>query len=123
MLVADIFGVDRRPVLAKLNKPTLVLASSVSPLLDMQKEMAATIPGSKFAVVEGAGHRFLSMNPRSSMRFWEHFSNPYLISSTRQRRSAWLARGRRIGGTGGKCHRSTTIRSKFPSETSLEASW
>lgn len=64
MLVADIFGVDRRPVLAKLNKPTLVLASSVSPLLDMQKEMAATIPGSKFAVVEGAGHAVFVDEPQ-----------------------------------------------------------
>jgi pimeloyl-ACP methyl ester carboxylesterase len=56
MLVSDIFGVDRRPPLAKLNKPALVIASSASPLLDVQKEMAAMIPGSKLVIVEGAGH-------------------------------------------------------------------
>lgn len=64
MLVADIFGVDRRPVLAKLNKPTLVIASSVSPLLDVQKEMAATTPGAKFVVVEGAGHAVFVDEPQ-----------------------------------------------------------
>ena len=56
MLVSDIFGVDRRPPLAKLSKPALVIASSSSPLLDVQKEMAAMIPGSKLVIVEGAGH-------------------------------------------------------------------
>jgi len=56
MLVTDIFGADRRPALAKLNKPALVIASSASPLLDAQKAMAAAIPGSKLVIVEGAGH-------------------------------------------------------------------
>lgn len=56
MIVSDIFGVDRRPPLAKLSKPTLVIASSASPLLDVQKEMAAMIAGSKLVIVEGAGH-------------------------------------------------------------------
>jgi non-heme chloroperoxidase len=56
MLVSDIFGVDRRPPLAKLNKPALVIASSASPLLDVQKQMAAIILGSKLVVIEGAGH-------------------------------------------------------------------
>lgn len=57
MLVADLFGADRRPALAKLsNVPTLVLAAATSPLLEQQRAMAASIPGSKFLVVEGAGH-------------------------------------------------------------------
>jgi len=56
MLVMDIFGVDRRAVLAKLNKPSLMIASSLSPLLDAQKEMATTIPGAKFVSMDGAGH-------------------------------------------------------------------
>jgi non-heme chloroperoxidase len=56
MLVADIFGADRRRALATLNKPALVIASSGSPLLDVQREMAATIPSSKFIVIEGTGH-------------------------------------------------------------------
>jgi len=56
MLMMDIFGADRRPALTKLNKPALVIASSASPLLDVQKEMASTIPGSKFLAIEGTGH-------------------------------------------------------------------
>jgi len=56
MLVMDIFGADRRPALTKLRKPALVIASSTSPLLEVQKAMAASIPNSKLVVVEGAGH-------------------------------------------------------------------
>jgi non-heme chloroperoxidase len=56
MLVSDIFGEDRRPPLAKLNKPALLIASSASPLLDVQKEMAAMIPGSRLVIVDKAGH-------------------------------------------------------------------
>jgi non-heme chloroperoxidase len=64
MLIADIFGVDRRPALAKLNKPSLVIASSVSPLLDVEKEMAASIPGSTLVVIEGAGHAVFVDEPQ-----------------------------------------------------------
>jgi non-heme chloroperoxidase len=56
MLVMDIFGVDRRPALKKINRPTLVIASSTSPLLDAQKEMVGEIPGARLVVVEDAGH-------------------------------------------------------------------
>jgi len=56
MLVADIFGADRRRALATLNKPALVVASSGSPLLDAQRKMAATIPRSKFVVIQDTGH-------------------------------------------------------------------
>ncbi len=64
MLVADIFGADRRPALAKLDKPTLVIASSESPLLGVQKEMAATIPGSRFLEIQGAGHALFVDEPQ-----------------------------------------------------------
>lgn len=63
MLVSDIFGVDRRPALAKLNKPALLIASSASPLLDVQKEMATMIPGSRLVIVEGAGHAVFIDDP------------------------------------------------------------
>lgn len=56
MLMMDIFGKDRRPTLRRLNTPALVIASSESPLLAAQKEMASTIPGSKFISLEGTGH-------------------------------------------------------------------
>lgn len=63
MLVSDIFGADRRPALATLHAPALVIASGVSPLLDVQKQMAASIPGSKLVVVEGAGHAIFIDEP------------------------------------------------------------
>jgi len=56
MLVMDIFGADRSAPLAKLNKPALVIASASSPLLDLQKAMAATMPGAQFVAIEGTGH-------------------------------------------------------------------
>ncbi|HLJ91383.1 MAG TPA: alpha/beta hydrolase [Candidatus Angelobacter sp.] len=56
MLVMDIFGMDRRPALEKLNKPALVIASAESPLVAAQKAMAASIPGAKFLAIEGTGH-------------------------------------------------------------------
>jgi non-heme chloroperoxidase len=56
MLVMDIFGADRSSPLAKLNKPALVIASASSPLLDLQKAMAATIPGAQFVAIEETGH-------------------------------------------------------------------
>jgi non-heme chloroperoxidase len=56
MLVMDIFGVDRRPALKKIDRPTLVIASADSPLLDVEKEMADAIPGARWVVVQDAGH-------------------------------------------------------------------
>lgn len=63
MLVSDIFGADRRLILAKLNRPCLVIGSSESPLIDVQKEMAASIPGARFVAVEGAGHAVFIDDP------------------------------------------------------------
>jgi non-heme chloroperoxidase len=56
MLVADIFGADRRPAPAKFTKPALVIASAESRLLDVQQEMQKTIPNSKMVVVPDANH-------------------------------------------------------------------
>ena len=56
MLVSDFFGVDRRPALAKINKPTLFIASGASAQLAAERETAASISGSQFLVVQGAGH-------------------------------------------------------------------
>jgi len=64
MLVTDIFGADRRPVLSTINKPTLVVASAASPLLAAQREMASAVPGAKFVVIEGAGHAVFMDQPQ-----------------------------------------------------------
>ncbi len=63
MLISDIFGADRRPALAKLDKPALVIASGNSPLLDVQKEMAASIPNAKLVVIDGAAHAVFVDDP------------------------------------------------------------
>jgi microsomal epoxide hydrolase len=64
MLVMDIFGVDRTPALRKIDRPTLVIASSKSPLLEAQKEMAASIADARFLTVEGAGHALFVDDPQ-----------------------------------------------------------
>ena len=64
MLAADIFGTDRRPALKKIDCPTLVIASSDSPLLQAQKEMAESIPGARWFVVQGAGHALFVDEPQ-----------------------------------------------------------
>lgn len=56
MLVMDIFGVDRRPALAKIDRPTLVIGSAESSLVEAQKKMAAAIPGAELLLVNGVGH-------------------------------------------------------------------
>ncbi|HJT69775.1 MAG TPA: alpha/beta hydrolase [Terriglobales bacterium] len=56
MLVSDYFGVDRRPALTKINKPTLIIAPAASPYFEREREMAAKIRGAQFLVVEGSGH-------------------------------------------------------------------
>lgn len=56
MLLQDLFSVDRRPYLKKFNKPTLVIASGRSPLLEAQKTMAANLPMSRFVVIHHASH-------------------------------------------------------------------
>jgi non-heme chloroperoxidase len=63
MLISDIFGADRRPALAKLDKPSLVIASGNSPLLDVQKEMAASIPDAKLVVLAGTAHAVFVDDP------------------------------------------------------------
>jgi len=63
MLIADIFGADRRPALAKLDKPALVIASGSSPLLDVQKEMAASIPNVKLVAMPGTAHAVFVDDP------------------------------------------------------------
>jgi pimeloyl-ACP methyl ester carboxylesterase len=63
MLVADIFGAERRLGLSKLDKPALVIGASSSPLLDLEKEMAASIPGAKFLVSDDAAHAVIVDQP------------------------------------------------------------
>jgi len=56
MLMMDVFGVDRRAALKKIDRPALIIAPADSPSLDIQKGMAGEIPGAKLAVIPGSGH-------------------------------------------------------------------
>jgi microsomal epoxide hydrolase len=56
MIFMDIFGVDRRPALARIDRPTLVIGSADSSLAEAQKRMAAAIAGSELLLLKGVGH-------------------------------------------------------------------
>lgn len=56
MLMMDFVAVDRRPALAKFNRPTLVIAAAESGEIDAQRDMAAQIKGARFETIKDAGH-------------------------------------------------------------------
>ena len=56
MLMMDFVAVDRRPTLAKFNRPTLVIAAAESGEVETQREMAAQIKGARFETIKDAGH-------------------------------------------------------------------
>jgi non-heme chloroperoxidase len=72
MLIMDMYAIDRRPVLAKIDKPTLVIASAESPLLKAQQEMASAIVGAQFVAVKGAGHALFVDDPQAFNESLEH---------------------------------------------------
>ncbi|WP_267226712.1 alpha/beta fold hydrolase [Dyella silvae] len=75
MLVSDILTTDRRPSLKKFDKPTLVIASGESLLLDAQKAMVQALPNAQFIAVDHARHAVFVDAPddfnRALMRFIE----------------------------------------------------
>jgi microsomal epoxide hydrolase len=56
MLVADLLGPDRTGVIARLDRPALVIAASRSPEIEAQRAMAACLPNGRFAVMAEASH-------------------------------------------------------------------
>jgi microsomal epoxide hydrolase len=56
MLMNDFVLTDRRPTLAKFDRPTLVVASAQSGELEAQRQMAAQIGNAQIEVVDQAGH-------------------------------------------------------------------
>jgi non-heme chloroperoxidase len=63
MLIMDLLAVDRRPALKRLDRPTLVIASADSELLEAQKSMASAIPGAQFVSVPETGHAVFIDDP------------------------------------------------------------
>lgn len=56
MLVSDFLSIDRRPALAKFNRPTLVIAAAGADDQGPQRRMAAAIGGARFETIADAGH-------------------------------------------------------------------
>jgi non-heme chloroperoxidase len=73
MLVMDMFAVDRRPILEKISKPTLIVAAADSPLFEAEKEMGAHIANSKFVSMEGVGHALFVDAPAKFNEVLEQF--------------------------------------------------
>jgi microsomal epoxide hydrolase len=66
MLIADLFGTDRSPTIAKFNVPTLVIASDRSSDLAAQRELAGQLPNARIEMVENAAQGCSSTIPRNS---------------------------------------------------------
>ena len=64
MLIQDVLTTDRRPALKKFDKPTLVIASADSRLLDEQKAMAKALPAGRFIAIDHAGHAVFFDQPQ-----------------------------------------------------------
>jgi len=64
MLVMDFVAVDRRPALAKFNRPTLVIAAAGSDELAAQREMARQIKDARFETIDDAGHAVFLDQPQ-----------------------------------------------------------
>jgi len=75
MLVQDLFTTDRRPYLKHFDKPTLVIASGESPLLDAQRQMANALPHATFDVIEHAAHAVFVDQPAVFERKLEAFAD------------------------------------------------
>lgn len=75
MLVQDLFTTDRRPYLKHFDKPTLVIASGESPLLDAQRQMAKALPHATFDVIEHAAHAVFVDQPAVFQRKLEAFAD------------------------------------------------
>lgn len=56
MLITDTFTVDRRPVLAKITRPTLLICTEGNTLPNARAEMLARIAKSRLVLMEGVGH-------------------------------------------------------------------
>ena len=56
MLVADMFGVDRTPVLAKIDCPVLIIAAAKSEELAAQRAEAKAIKNARFVEIDDAAH-------------------------------------------------------------------
>lgn len=82
MLTMDMFAVDRRPILAKFDKPTLIIAAASSFELADQQAEAKKIPHAQVVVVHDAGHGVFHDQPQ----VFDRALSDFLARLPRQRR-------------------------------------
>jgi non-heme chloroperoxidase len=63
MLITATFTVDRRSVLPKIARPTLIIAAKVGGLPDARAKMHASITKSRLVLLEGVGHALFVDEP------------------------------------------------------------
>jgi microsomal epoxide hydrolase len=81
MLVQDVFTTDRRPALKKFDKPTLVIASADSRLLDEQKAMAKALPAGHFTAIDHAAHAVFFDQPQKFDQQLDDFIKSSTVSA------------------------------------------
>lgn len=64
MLIMDFIAYDRRPALAKFNRPTLIIAASESNEIEAQREMSKRIKDAHFETIGNAGHAVFLDQPQ-----------------------------------------------------------
>ena len=64
MFITDEFTVDRRSVLEKITKPTLIISEADTALPDARSEMHARIAKSRQVLMEGVGHALFLDDPK-----------------------------------------------------------
>jgi microsomal epoxide hydrolase len=90
MLVTDMFAVDRRPVLRKISKPTLIVVAADGPLFEAEKEMSTQIANSKFVSMQGVGHALFVDDPVKFNGLLEQFLQMIgTIKTTANEGAAW----------------------------------
>lgn len=76
MLLMDFIAIDRRPALAKFNRPTLVIAAADSSDVQAQRAMAQAIQGARFEVIDNAGHAVFLDQPQRFRALLADFIKP-----------------------------------------------
>jgi pimeloyl-ACP methyl ester carboxylesterase len=64
MLMMDFIAYDRRPALAKFNRPTLIVAAAQSGELEVQRQMSRQIKDAKLEIIDNAGHAVFIDQPQ-----------------------------------------------------------
>jgi len=64
MLMMDFIAIDRRPALAKFNRPALIIAAAQSEEIEAQREMSRQIKDARFETIDGAGHAVFLDQPQ-----------------------------------------------------------